>query len=63
MKFSQLPKQYQDLEKDFRIEADVDKDFDDLLLRFFFQNTPQGHNFWRQCATALTNEDLPKIPE
>ena len=63
MTFSELPKEYQELEQGFGLKADLDHHFDNLCMRFLYQHTPQGHDFWLQCARAITNEDLPKIPE
>lgn len=45
MKWSELPKEYQDLEKTFN-EKIVDISYtDDITERFIWDITPQGHYF------------------
>lgn len=75
MKFSQLPKAYQDLEKDFPLEAftstdevDVTPVSDDIFQRFVWDLTPQSkrkgdQTFWRRCYEAQTVDELPPIPD
>lgn len=67
MKWSELPQEYRDLEKNFPIKADFEtydeKDirYDYLNHMFIFGETPQGEDFWYKCHEAEQINELPKI--
>lgn len=63
MKWSELPQEYRDMEKDFDSLAFIFTDSDDISRRFRFRDTPQGWEFWRKCHYAETISELPQIPE
>lgn len=63
MKWSELPKEYQDLEipeiakKRFIFEKDY------ISHKFNWSKTNEGSDFWEQCADAETIDDLPTLTE
>lgn len=63
MKWSELPKEYQDLEKKFSSICYYEKDSksNDINDRFRWLNTPQKHEFWWACYVAKSIADLPPI--
>ena len=64
MKWSELPQEYRDLEKGFdNAKCDIYKTANDIEDRFWWNNTPQGFEFWQQCAKSIKISQLPKIPK
>ena len=61
MNWSELPKEYQGLENEFKEGADVYEDEDNIAMRFIWVNTPQDWEFWLLCHRAASITDLPKI--
>ncbi len=61
MKFSELPKEYQDLEKGFIDNAFYGwrNDSDNISERFDWSETPQGWKFWEYIHS---DDYLPQIP-
>lgn len=62
MKWSELPKEYQDLEKGFDNNADINEKYDTISIRFYFDCTPQGLDFWNKCEDAQSISELQPIP-
>lgn len=64
MKFSQLPKQYQDLINNLpdskKIHIDL-IDEDNLSVKFLWSRTYEGSDFWQSCKDAATFKELPEI--
>lgn len=63
MKWSELPKEYRDLENGFDDLFLLDKENESIISRFVWGSTPQGHDFWKQCFLAETISELPPIPK
>lgn len=63
MKWSELPKEYQDLEKKFSSICYYENDTESNCIaeRFRWEDTPQEYAFWVKCYWAKTITDLPKI--
>lgn len=61
MKWSQLPKEYQDLSKEFWDECNFNPEEDDILNKFILRLTPQGRDFWKYCDIAENVSQLPEI--
>ena len=64
MKWSELPKEYQDLEKGFGgcvLKSPLDNE--NISLRFIWSTTPQKDKFWSDCHAAETIDQLPPIPK
>ena len=58
MRWSELPKEYQELD----LGTDYDDDYDNLTMRFGFIKTKQGWDFWDKCHLATTIDELPPLP-
>lgn len=64
MLWSELPKEYRDLEEGFdKGLCYYDKHIELISMRFFWQRTPQGEIFWNKCEIAKTISELPPIPQ
>jgi len=63
MKWSELPQEYKDLEKEFDLTKVNFRDTDIIDDRFAFSWTPQGHDFWHACFIAESINELPKIKD
>lgn len=63
MLWSELPKEYQDLEKGFSDLCYFYPDSENLLFRFHWFLTYPGEIFWCKCHDAETIEQLPPIPQ
>jgi hypothetical protein len=61
MKWNELPKEYQDLEKTF-CENNRHTNDDNILGRFNWFSAPQGQHFWAKCHRAKSIDELPPIP-
>ena len=62
MTWSELPKEYKDLEKTFDLKkVDLDDDRESIVERFSLNKTPQGSDFWNQCHQANTISELPIV--
>jgi hypothetical protein len=67
MKWSELPKEYQELEKGFDKDRVYDfiafiKNSDDLKFRFSWSRTMQGFDFWEKCHETNSISELPPLP-
>ena len=62
MKWSELPQEYRDLEKGFVNNADINELYDTISIRFYWDCTPQGKEFWDKCDIAQSIQELPPIP-
>ena len=65
MKWSELPKEYQELEIPKEAKNSLGHDFnnDDLIHKFHWRHTNQGQDFWNKCEEAKTIDELPPLPE
>jgi hypothetical protein len=64
MKWSELPQEYRDLEKGFnKAKCEIYKAANDIEDRFWWEPTPQGYMFWKQCCIAKEITELPEIPK
>jgi hypothetical protein len=62
MKWSELPKEYQELEKGFPTIAILNMNQNDISFRFAWDKTNQGTEFWLKCSQAQSISELPEIP-
>lgn len=64
MKWSELPKEYRDLEIPEEAKNDpYDFDSDYLRYKFNWSKSNQGSIFWQECRYAKSIDDLPPIPK
>jgi hypothetical protein len=64
MKWSELPKEYRDLEIPEEAKNDsYDFDSDYLTYKFNWSKSNQGSIFWQECKYAKSIDDLPPIPK
>jgi hypothetical protein len=60
MKWSELPKEYKELEKGFENVEIYGSDW--IHAKFSWNDTPQKSDFWEQCNNANSISELPAIP-
>lgn len=64
MKWSELPKEYRDLENTFnKEECYFSENKDNILEKFVHASTPQSFIFWAYVHNAETISELPEIPK
>ena len=64
MKWSELPKEYRDLENTFdKSLCDYNEEYNNLVSRFIWCETPQDSDFWFKVFRAKKISELPEIPK